>query len=199
MGCRITRARVVWLPGRRFEPGPVSARHRPWPGPAHTAIFRIARDPGCARSPHSPLLASARAAETGGRTNPRVLGFADGVTAATRRCRALPLPSPLALELSLSRLHSPQLPLSSFRVLRSRSRLAWSSRSRLASPGAPVAAAVEVRLCLLLSPSSSPSPVSSPRSSPRSEHWAGRSSAAPPCGHGSRLLCLSRTDLTLRR
>ena len=78
-------------------------------------------------------------------------------------------------------------------------RLAWSSRSRLASPGAPVAAAVEVRLCLLLSPSSSPSPVSSPRSSPRSKHWAGRSSAAPPCGHGSRLLCLSRTDLTLRR
>jgi hypothetical protein len=102
IGCRITRARVVWLPGRRFEPGP-----------AHTAIFRVARDPGCARSPHSPLLASARAAETGGRTNPRVLGFADGVAAATRRCRALPLPSPLALELSLSRLHSPQLPLSS--------------------------------------------------------------------------------------
>ena len=113
MGCRITRARVVWLPGRRFEPGPVSARHRPRPGPAHTAIFRVARDPGCARSPHSPLLASARAAETGGRTNPRMLGFADGVAAATRRCRALPLPSPLALELSLSRLHSPQLPLSS--------------------------------------------------------------------------------------
>jgi hypothetical protein len=103
--------------------------------------------------------------------------------------------------------------------------LAWSSRSRLASPracaaaspgsrarvGARVlsqsplsspgararvplaAAAVEVRLCLLLSPSSSPSPVSSPRS----EHWAGQSSAAPPCGHGSLLLCLSRTDLTL--
>jgi hypothetical protein len=112
MGCRITRARVVWLPRRRFEPGPVSARHQPRPGPAHTAIFRVARDPGCARSPHSPL-ASARAAETGGRTNPRVLGFADGVAAATRRCRALSLPSPLALELSLSRLHSPQLPLSS--------------------------------------------------------------------------------------
>jgi hypothetical protein len=109
----------------------------------------------------------------------------------------------------------------------SRSRLAWSSRSRLALPGAcaatssgsrarvgarvlsqpplsspgararvPLAAAaVEVRLCLLLSPSALPlsSPLPAPNTGPvdRPPH--------PPCGHGSLLLYLSRTDLTLRR
>jgi hypothetical protein len=198
MGCRITRARVVWLPGRRFEPGPVSARHRSRPGPAHTAIFRVARDPGCARSPHSPLLASARAAETGGRMNPRVLGFAELSRLLSPSSSPSRSPSP-PREQGSTRSCPRELALG-FLSWSSRSRrLAWSSHSRLASPGAPVAAAVEVRLCLLLSPSSSPSPVSSPRSSPRSKHWAGRSSAAPPCGHGSRLLCLSRTDLTLRR
>jgi hypothetical protein len=152
MRCSISTARFVWIPGYSFGPGSVHANHRSQPGSVETDEIRVRREPGCAHSPHW-LTAVTRASARAGEPPARVCCQCPR---SSRSLAALPLRSPLALELSLSPSSSPSA------VEASPSRWRFRSSGRTPLLGFAVNALAQRRhsplsLSDLHSPSSSPS------------------------------------------